>query len=99
MLAGITLGVAGILSLIVVCIFEGMFKREAPFGEMADYIIGLISGVGIAALDYFIFIPIFFDTEWLRILGSILEGAFGAWLVLWLIRQIARPPLRIDDTA
>ena len=30
---GITLGLAALLSLIVVWIVEGLFKRQAPFGE------------------------------------------------------------------
>ncbi len=90
----ITLVVAGLLSLIVVWLVEGLFKREAPFGEAADYIIGLIFGVVVAALDYYWIIPYFFKQEWVRIAGAISEGAIGAWLILWLIRQVKRPPLK-----
>jgi hypothetical protein len=97
MLIGIMLAVTGLLSLIVVWLTEGLFKREAPFGEAAEYVIGLIAGVGVAALDYFVFIPgiLGADTaEWFRIGGSMLEGTASAWIALWIIRQIARPPMR-----
>lgn len=95
MIVAITLGLAGLLGLIVVWIVEGLFKRQPPFGEALDYLIGLISAVGIAALDYYLLIPAFFpNTRWMWVAGAISEGAFGAWLVLWIIRQAVRPPLK-----
>ncbi len=98
MIVAITLGMAGLLGLIVVWIVEGMFKRQPPFGEAADYLIGLVSAVGIAALDYYFLIPAFFpNTHWMWVAGAISEGAFGAWLVLWIIRQAARPPFKGEE--
>ncbi len=100
-IVGIMLAVTGLLSLILIWIVEGAFKRKAPFGEAADYVIGLVFGVGIAALDYFVFIPAILGTapEWFRLAGSASEGTTGAWLILWIIRQIARPPLKDDEAA
>ena len=74
----ITLVGTGLLSLLLIVIVEGMFKREAPFGEAADYVIGVIGGVGFAALDYFVIIPIFFKAKWLIMAGAISEGVFAA---------------------
>lgn len=96
MITGVMFAVAALISLIVIWVTEGMFKREAPFGVAADYVIGLIAGVGVAALDYYVFVPMFFTNaaEWLRLVAAITEGPFCAWLILWIIRQIARPPLK-----
>jgi hypothetical protein len=97
MLAIVSLGVAGLLSLIVVSVAEGLFKREAPFGNMADYVIGVIVGVGWGALDYFVLVQAFLgaDTaEWLRVSAAIFEGPIMAWIVLWALRQILRPPMK-----
>jgi hypothetical protein len=95
--AAVVLGVAGILSLIVVLVAEGLFKREAPFGKVADYVIGLIAGVGWGALDYFVLVQAILgpDTaEWVRISAAVIEGPLVAWLVLWALRQIIRPPAK-----
>ena len=96
MLAWIMLAITAVLSLIVVFMVEGMFKREAPFGVAAEYVIGLIGGVGFAALDYFILIPglIGKAPEWFRLAGALLEGVACAWLFLWIIRQIVRSPMK-----
>ena len=93
----ITLVASGLLSLLLIVIVEGMFKREAPFGEVADYVIAVIAGVGVAALDYFVIIPIFFKAKWIIMASSVAEGVFCAWLVPWLIRQLARAPIKTED--
>jgi uncharacterized membrane protein YeaQ/YmgE (transglycosylase-associated protein family) len=98
MIAAITLGLAGLLGLIVIWIVEGLFKRQPPFGEVVDYLIGLISAVGIAAIDYYLAIPAFFpNTRWMWVVGAISEGAIGAWLVLWIIRLAVRPPFKGEE--
>lgn len=97
MLVWIMLGATALLSLLLVWIVEGMFKREAPFGAAADYIIGMIGGVGVAALDYFVFIPGLIGSEvaeWFRLAGSLAEGTVSAWLILWILRQIVRAPVK-----
>lgn len=97
MVAIIMLIATGVLSLIVVWIVEGLFKRESPWGTAVDYLIGVVGGVGFAALDYFFLIPVFLGSnvaEWLRAGGSLLEGTGTAWLVLWIVRQATQPPLK-----
>jgi hypothetical protein len=99
MIPAIVLAGAGLLSLIVVWFVEGLFKRVAPFGDAADYLIGLVAGVGVAALDYWFLIPMFLGQDvagWLRVGGSILEGAVAAWFILWVIRLAVRPPMKAD---
>ena len=98
-LAAITLGAAGLLSLALIWIVEGLFKRQAPFGEAVDYLIGLIVGVGVAALDYFVLIPLFFKKQWIIAAGAVAEGVIAAWFILWIIRLIVRPPFKTTDEA
>lgn len=100
MLEAIILGLSAILSLILIWMVQGMFKKEPPFGAAADYIIGLIAGVGVTALDYWVFIPWIFGSgaaTWLRAGVALLEGVGCAWLILWIIRQVAGPKKKSSD--
>ncbi len=100
MLQVILFVVVGLLSLIVVWVCEGLFKRRPPFGELADYVIGLLAGLGWAALDYYVLVTAMLGPNaamWLRVGAALIEGPALAWLILWALRQIVRSPVK--DTA
>lgn len=101
MLVGMMLALTGLLSLLVVWIVQGASQRAAPLGEAAEYLIGLLAGVGVAALDYYVMFPAFFRQPppgWMVLGGSALEGVVFAWLVVWALRQLARRPAGAGDS-
>lgn len=100
MLVGVMLALTGLLSLLMVWIVQGVARRPAPWGEAAEYLIGLLAGVGVAALDYTVMFPAFFRQPppgWMALGGSALEGVVAAWLVVWALRQIVRRPAGAGD--
>jgi len=97
MTAIITLITAGVLSLLVVWIVEGLFKKEPPFGMAVEFIAGLFAGLLVAALDYWVFVPWVFGAdskEWVRMLAAVAEGSASAWLILWILRQVKSSRLK-----
>jgi hypothetical protein len=95
----IALGGAAVISLLVIWIVEPMFKREAPFGIPVDYVIGLLAGIGFAALDYYVLVDLVIGAgvkEWMRLGAALMEGPGAAWLALWIVRQITRPPFKTN---
>jgi hypothetical protein len=92
---------SGVLGVIVTWIVEGMFRREPPFGEAADYVIGFLAAIGWFALDYYVLVPAFFGAdaaEWLKLAAGLVEGPVASWLVLWALRQALQSPLKSTQT-
>jgi hypothetical protein len=101
MITTIALVLAGVLGAIVTWIVEGLFRREPPFGEAADYIIGFLASAGGFALDYYVLVPAFFGAnaaEWLKLSAGLIEGPIFGWLVLWALRQALQTPLKSAQT-
>jgi hypothetical protein len=101
MITIIALVLSGVIGVIVTWIVEGMFRREPPFGEAAEYIIGFLAAVGWFALDYYVLVPAFFGAnaaEWLKLSAGLIEGPVASWLVLWALRQALQTPLKRTQT-
>lgn len=82
-----------ILGLVITLLLQNWFKRPAPFGVTADYIIGVAAALVVGLLDYLVFIPLVgLEAPLWRMLGSAAEAPFGSWLILWVIRQIKGTP-------
>ncbi|HEC23745.1 MAG TPA: hypothetical protein ENI95_12605 [Chloroflexi bacterium] len=101
MIVWITFGIAGLLGVIAAWLVEGLFRRKAPLGPVADYVIGLLASVGWGALDYYVLVPVFFGADaaqWLRAGAAIVEGPIAAVVVLWALRQVMRAPFKDIET-
>lgn len=75
-----------VVGLIIGALAGVIWKGNRPIGVAGDYIVAVISTVGIGILDWFV-IPAMGFSDTLKFLGILFEPALGALLILWIIRK------------
>ena len=81
-----------ILGVVAAALSPRIFKKPAPFGMAAEYIVCVVTSIGVGLLDWLVFLPMFNITGPLAFVGSLVEPFFSAWIVLWILRQVKQSP-------
>ena len=79
-----------ILGVVAAALAPRIFKKPAPFGTTAEYIICVVTAIVVGLLDWLVFLPMFNITGPLAFVGSLVEPFLSAWLVIWILRQVRR---------
>jgi uncharacterized membrane protein YeaQ/YmgE (transglycosylase-associated protein family) len=74
-----------VVGLIVGWLAGPIWKNRRPIGARGDYLAAIITAVAVGLLDWYV-IPAMGFSDNLRNLSLAIEPAFGALLVLWIIR-------------
>jgi uncharacterized membrane protein YeaQ/YmgE (transglycosylase-associated protein family) len=78
-----------VVGLIVGAVAGRIWKDNRPIGVRGDYIVAVLTAVGVGLLDWFV-IPAMGFSDTLKYLGVAIEPALAALAVLWLIRVARR---------
>ena len=77
-----------ILGIIAAALAPRIFKKPPPFGTTAEYIICVVTAIGVGLLDWLVFLPLFNISGPLAFVGALAEPFFSAWFVIWVLRQV-----------
>jgi uncharacterized membrane protein YeaQ/YmgE (transglycosylase-associated protein family) len=81
-----------ILGLVAAALAPRIFKKPAPFGLTAEYVICVVTALAVGLLDWLVFLPMFNITGPLAFVGALVEPFLSAWLVIWILRQVKQTP-------
>jgi uncharacterized membrane protein YeaQ/YmgE (transglycosylase-associated protein family) len=86
----VTLLIAMVLvGLLMGAIGSLIWQENKPLGAAGDYIVAVITAIGIGLLDWFV-IPAMGFNDTLKYLGVAIEPALGALIVLWIVRKVKK---------
>ena len=78
-----------VVGLVVGWLAGPIWKNKRPIGVRGDYVAAILAAIAIGLLDWYV-IPAMGFSQNLRNLAVVIEPAFGALLVLWIIRAAKR---------
>jgi uncharacterized membrane protein YeaQ/YmgE (transglycosylase-associated protein family) len=80
-----------VLGVIAAALSPRIFKRPAPFGTTAEYLICVVTAVVVGFLDrWALSLPMFQFQPPLPFIVMLAESFASALLVLWILRQVKR---------
>ena len=75
-----------VVGLLVGAVASLIWKENKPLGAAGDYVVSVISAIVIGLIDWYV-IPAMGFSNTIKWLGVATEPAFGALIVLWIIRK------------
>jgi uncharacterized membrane protein YeaQ/YmgE (transglycosylase-associated protein family) len=78
-----------VLGVIGGALADPIWKGRRPYGEAADYLVGVITAVGTGLLDWVI-LPLIGIEGTLLFVIAVIEPALAVLVVLWVMRRIRK---------
>ena len=78
-----------LVGLLIGAIGSLIWKDNKPLGAAGDYLLAVVSAVAIGLLDWYV-IPAMGFSDTMKYLGVAMEPAFGALVVLWVVRKVKK---------
>lgn len=78
-----------LVGLLVGAIASLIWKENQPLGAAGDYVVAVICAIAIGLIDWYV-IPAMGFSNTIKYLGVATEPAFGALIVLWVVRKVKK---------